>query len=422
MSRFSYLALVGLIIGGCVSTPRNTNQNSKRAPSSTNPVFSKTLKPLIDKWIKKDPVKMSEILLDIPEEHRKNFTLAEDSKSLQKTSSLFPRAILFGNTGETIFTFNGDPKLGGYSTLEIADFDSLQKTVNFYEVRFKKEPEVGSKDDYITLSKDEIFVDTDNIEISRANPTKCMHCHSSHYSSPDQEIRFATYIWSEYNRWPGLYGENDDALALSKNPEKPTQLDNLKKIKAAVKDPKRNEYARYRTLMFGPNEADPYYLVPKDYLAKMPNTRLTFFIAIQYSRMIANFVLKEPLMQNNATQIINDWLCEEGRPPFSYPITLRPSQSAVQGWHVGISTMWRPGDRQLKDHILSHIIYGLKGKKPNWKFPKLLFELQSDFYKTTSETTEFLRDKGLLQIYKYKEDLDPKYMLCESLKRELKTK
>ena len=322
-----------LLLAACVSkAPKPSHQ--PRSPSSVEPAFSKTLQPIIEKWKKEDPEKLETALKDLPEEHRKNFTLAYNSGSLQKGSYLFPRAILFGHSGETVFTFNGDPKLGGYSSLEIADFDEGKNLLNFYEVRFKKEPEVGSSEDYIVLTADEILMETDNLQISRANPTKCMNCHAAQFTSKDQSIRFARYIWSSYSKWPGVYGSNDDALGSSimdwNTKDKRREIDYFREFRKSV-DANKDEHSRYRTLTFGSLDADPYYYeytrsdkITSAYrkIANMPNSRLTMLLAANYSRMVAKFVMSEPELKKDNSMYLKEWICNEKDLIF-YPKSLR---------------------------------------------------------------------------------------------------
>ncbi|MGE0634714.1 MAG: hypothetical protein AB7O96_20040, partial [Pseudobdellovibrionaceae bacterium] len=243
-----------LILTSCATQP--SPQTPERIPSSKKPPFSKTLKPLIEDWIRRDPKKMVDVLKDIPQEHRQHFTLVRESHSLQKSSDLYPRALLFGKTGGTIFTFNGDPKLGGYDALEIADFNEDEKKLYLYEVRFKNEPSAGSADDYIILTEDEIFHESSNLQISKGNPAKCMNCHSARYKSDSQNFSFASYIWAEYPKWPRVYGGGDDNINF--DPQSGERA-NFDKFKIKVKTSKEAGYERYRSLLFGPEKAYPYY-------------------------------------------------------------------------------------------------------------------------------------------------------------------
>lgn len=411
-------------------------KTASRSPSSVEPVFSKTLKPLIDKWLKKNPKTMAEILPDLPVAHRSNFTFARTSPSLQKASDLFPRAILFGNTAETIFSFTGSPKLGGYSSFEIADFDENNKQVNFYEIRFKNEPEVGSDDDYVTLGKDEIFEERTNIQISRSNPAKCMHCHATYYRSPDQEIKFATYIWSDYRHWPNFYGEHDDTFTYGEmDGWDKVQFESFRKFKDALKKNSENAYARYKSLKFGAFKMDPYYashltereLKHTQYkppkaesnerdLGTMPNTRLTMLLGLNYSRVIANFLANEPYVKANNSEVIRAWFCKGYYIPYEFSRSLKADS---ERWRVGIGTIWKNNDQSLEMHIMNQLIFNLRTQNPSWKFFVSTTGEFRDYARFISpETRKYLLDMGM-SLFKSKnqteEFTEEAVSLCESL-------
>jgi len=427
------------MLASCVSKPTK-NTSYLRSPSSA-PAFSKILKPLIDKWIKQDPRTLLEILPDLPEEHRKNFTFARTSTSLQKASYAHPRVIAFGHTGETIFTFNGDPKLGGYSSLEIADLDNRSR-LNLYEVRFKNEPEVGSDEDYITLSKDEIYVDSDNIQISRSNPSKCMQCHGASYKSNDQSFRFASYIWTEYNRWPNMYGAKSDTFyTLNSKPMSSIidkeMLRNYLEFRDTVKVSEAVQFQRYKTLIFGSFRTDPYRVgseVPEVGLKKsetnsyrvyggMPNTMLTFLITINYSRMISGFIQNERQFQEDNTKFIKKWYCDSDNLSIQYPVNLNRSKDilpfAREEWNVGVAS-YLTKNVNLSEHIRAAVLLSLKLKNPNWKFPNINYEEMLDPYpellaQIPQEMLEYFKSYSSFEIYSLHPKSPSKLDLCTSM-------
>lgn len=124
-----------------------------------------------------------------------SYVLAYKSLSLQGSSYLNPRAIVFGQTANYVISFNGHPGQKAYSNLEMVSFDPA-KGYSFREIRFLKEP--GSES---SVDETEIETRTENVAISRANPGVCLQCHSQPKPHP---------IWATYSNWPGMYGSNDD--------------------------------------------------------------------------------------------------------------------------------------------------------------------------------------------------------------------
>lgn len=110
---------------------------------------------------------------------RENYILMYKSRSLQKSSFLYPRALLFGYEARFIITYNGHPEDHGYNGLETMEFNEEKGTFTFREIAFAR----GS----FTVSKD--------------NPAKCMRCHQA---SSRQKID-PRPNWEPYNLWLGAY-------------------------------------------------------------------------------------------------------------------------------------------------------------------------------------------------------------------------
>jgi len=113
----------------------------------------------------------------LPAELRANYTLVFSSRSLQDAAPAAPRAILYGQDGRLIVTFNGDANERGYSVLETMQFDERSNSFQFREVSFSAAGE--------------------NAKISEDNPARCTACHGSP----------ARPIWDASPTWPGVYGE-----------------------------------------------------------------------------------------------------------------------------------------------------------------------------------------------------------------------
>ena len=123
----------------------------------------------------------------VPKKMFSNHVLVYRSRSLQESSYLYPRAIVFGTSGKFIFTFNGHEKQRGFDKLEIIQFREKENRFEFREIIFPKD-------------QAPIF--------SEANPKKCLECHQSQgRSNVDPRPN-----WEPYNFWPGVYGSVDEEI------------------------------------------------------------------------------------------------------------------------------------------------------------------------------------------------------------------
>ncbi len=137
-----------------------------------NPDSPKTVEQFLEVLSQKDP------------EFFKHFTLMRESQSLQGSTPQFPRAIVFGEDAKFVLTFNGSPNQTGYQKIEMMQFVESQDGKSGFELR------------ELTFGKDQRPM------LSAANPAECSRCHGT---DPKP-------IWEEYDRWPGAFGEDDDAL------------------------------------------------------------------------------------------------------------------------------------------------------------------------------------------------------------------
>lgn len=201
------------------------------------------------------------------------YTLVKQSFSIQESSPLQPRVLMFGNTGRLIVTFNAAAHLGGGYALETAEYDKATNRIYFREVIFKNEIPAGKswRDDFGGLSAKEIEFENKQIVITKANPAKCMQCHEM----PGQN-GWARYIWSPYPLWPRTYGEQDDRLAND-------EIDSLKQFRQT-----RNE--RYE-LLHAPRDKYPFHDGGEIKLAARPNLLLTKFIGVYQAAQIAKLIL-----------------------------------------------------------------------------------------------------------------------------------
>ncbi len=113
-----------------------------------------------------------------------NYVLAYRSRSLQESSFLHPRALIFNENADLIMTYNGHHEQEGYNAIELMRFNHENNAFEFYEMTF-----------------------TNNLaQLSQPNPTKCLACHQgSNRQNTDPRPN-----WEPYNMWPGFYGSIDD--------------------------------------------------------------------------------------------------------------------------------------------------------------------------------------------------------------------
>ena len=359
---------------------------AQNQPSQPQP--SPELKKFFDQWLSQNPKTLNEALTKIPEPYWKNFALMKDSRSIQSSSAENPRVLLYGNTAETVISYNGDPKHSGYNRLEIADFDPQTKTINFYEVDFKKETK--KKKEFRPLTPDEIWQQTSNLRISKANPEKCMGCHQVTFSMGRQEIHYSKYVWDEYKKWPGAYGEHDDALTRSTDPNYRSEEVQFLEFKKKAQSDKTS---RYHHLIFeGEHPQSPYLesIDEKRLFKYMPNSRLGILLAINHSRMVAD-VLTKYALENNKIEQLKEWICKDGSSVFGFPGNL--SLMSTTPWQTGVLSVFGTSvnDNYLGELIKTHTAYRLWNLDSTWINTEI-----ASFYKTNESQEKFITEVGLI--------------------------
>ncbi|MGZ6441016.1 MAG: hypothetical protein ACXWRU_13235 [Pseudobdellovibrionaceae bacterium] len=160
--------------------------------------FSNLMKTLKDN----DTKSIEEALLVVSRqypEYLEFHTLMYDSFSLQKSSFLEPRVIVYGPKADFILTFNGGTHMRGGNALEVMQYDPSNGKFQFREITFK----TPLKNETASLmTEEDIEFENSNMKYTKANPNKCTSCHGQ---TPKP-------IWETYFLWPGAYGGNDDTL------------------------------------------------------------------------------------------------------------------------------------------------------------------------------------------------------------------
>ena len=123
--------------------------------------------------------------------------LVYDSFSIQKSDYLKPRAIVYGQTGRTIVTFNDAAASGGRGAIETSSFVEGRGN-EFREIAFTAET---PRDERLAKTDIDRALSDQRMLVSRANIGKCTQCHTNNLT-----------IWENYPVWPGVYGSYDDGL------------------------------------------------------------------------------------------------------------------------------------------------------------------------------------------------------------------
>jgi hypothetical protein len=189
----------------------------------------------------------------------KNKVLITDSQSHHKTSKLEPRAIVFSENADLIFSFDG----GGDenpSSIQFAEWNSKLSEYEFYSINFQS---------------------GQSPIVEGPNPKDCKACHATDWGM--------TPKWVNYNLWPGTYGENDDNLGKSFQ-------DFLNFKTKAISHP------RYSYLFQGEEKksnALPYYVenVERN-LEHMPNARFSLLLTYKQAEQLMGIIEKQFLSAN----------------------------------------------------------------------------------------------------------------------------
>ncbi|MCB0408181.1 MAG: hypothetical protein KDD34_08260, partial [Bdellovibrionales bacterium] len=170
-----------------------------------------------------------DLIENLPEQLLRNYTLMQESASLQPATPLYPRTILFGETGQLILTFHGNPQEHSHNTIEVAEFDSRRRRLFYREIielqkgiALNSHKKISDFLDENMLEVGDIDILNDRFLLTKPNPNKCMACHAMKpenfpFSSPHSK-RLARYIWSPYKEWADdkigskAYGFMDDNL------------------------------------------------------------------------------------------------------------------------------------------------------------------------------------------------------------------
>lgn len=173
----------------------------------------------------KNITSIEQLLPELPEELRANYTLMRQTRSLQHATASNPRVILFGRDAKLTCAFNGAPGSRGFDSLECFQFCREERAFDFRDIQFPTD-ENGLK----------------SVKFSERNKNargdvSCLKCHG-------QDPR---PNWDSYRRWPGAYGEDDDILVDTE------ELTGFKSFVAV-----RSVHPRYKWLIQDNSSTAPY--------------------------------------------------------------------------------------------------------------------------------------------------------------------
>lgn len=146
--------------------------------------------------LKKNALTIDEVVTQLPEDLRKNFTLVYKGRALLQTSYEFPAAILFGKDGKVLLSFNGSPTHRGYSSLDVLEYNETSQ--EYKASRFLFSPSARELKAARTAER------IGNTDVHyEPKPRTCMGCHGM----PEHPI-----FESSYPEWKGFYGSERDHL------------------------------------------------------------------------------------------------------------------------------------------------------------------------------------------------------------------
>lgn len=257
-----------------------------------------------------------------------SYTLARESRSLQSATASAPRALLFGDDGRLMVTFNAKNAATGGNSLETVEYDAGARALKYREVLFKSElvgagaaelkkaggsfralPARVLDHGFLYSSADDIEFEDQNIVISKPNPAKCMQCHQTNARYPD----VARYNWEGYSVWKGFYGEDNDTLvsaeisANEENPDREIDYDEPARayadyLKATAKDPRYSTLQRSATFPFRAK-------LTLGNFAERPNLRLTKIMGIYQGEVYAG-ILERELAPAQGDEFLRRLFCE----------------------------------------------------------------------------------------------------------------
>lgn len=261
-SRFWISILAGVLLTSAASASTSRSTNGSRF------TFDELKKVVSEKDLRS----IDQVIPYLPAEFRESFTLMHKSRSIQHSSPWAPRAIMFGNDGKLILSFNGDPTDAGFDRLEAIEF---KDETDSFEFKFL------------------YFADSQTPAAAIEEPKHCMGCHGRIVNDlhPDWDIGLV---------WRGAYGSQDDSFAETiLDPNLKEEAANYAKFLEGA-----GSHPRYRHLDFS-RPLDQVTESERLTLENRPNLRLGFLLTRLQIKRIARQIESAPGFAAQEKQIIS---------------------------------------------------------------------------------------------------------------------
>ncbi len=279
---------------------------------------------------------------DLEPDRFESFTLIKNSRSRQKSSPTYPRALVFGKDASFVFAFNGSSVHKGFNTIEMFQYDSAGEKFAFHQLDFASGKGV----------------------LSEANPKDCLKCHTA---NPHP-------LWDEYDFWPTAFGAYDDSIINFSGFEgreyfalQTKQYFEFGEFLSVV-----SGHSRYEFLKFPPGSpVSPYSIREKgEYHELRPNGRLTAFLVRQHAAQVSRLILDHPKSAKIAPKLMRIFLeCEEKKKgePWAAPALLAELGIGLDEWSLVFQpTKWgySEGTRNLSDFVATSLYKKLQKTYP----------------------------------------------------------
>ena len=230
-----------------------------------------------------------DVLALLPSDVISEIHLMENSRSVQKSSPEFPRAIMFAPNGSFAISFNGDPNDREYQSIEMLQYDP---TRHVFELGFLRFPLQASA------------LDPGRGRFRNLDTSFCHRCHHAARGVPGD-----IPVFDHLNRSRGAYGRTHDVLLTSESTmnadcnlfERPRSAEESTRLAASFlgakpswKTHERYQHIRWQdsppTWPYADSTTAPYEL--------RPTFRFVTLLAINYTDAIVSQLLKTPAKLN----------------------------------------------------------------------------------------------------------------------------
>ncbi|NME70887.1 hypothetical protein [Flammeovirga aprica] len=181
MKKELLLGLIPFIMGSC-QIQKNTIQENLAKDCVLSDEKYQTQQQIhlsdIRQWIEEEKItSIEDLISELPEVYRKNFSLVEHTKALGESNLDYPRIVLFGGDGHLLFNISS--KLDDPTYQKVDGIELNEETGNWelFQVDFSQA----------------------KIKVHDA-PQECFRCHGEAHPKP---------LWGTSSHWKGVFGDNE---------------------------------------------------------------------------------------------------------------------------------------------------------------------------------------------------------------------